>query len=537
MIPVADNESAAQAKYAIELALLAGTSWQLITDGLPLAILERGSYEFRVEWGKLIFAWWDEDHSQSWHVTAYEVEGARLRLRVVRKLGRETAMLTLCNRQQLHDSEQDLGLSLAQHRSHYARMLATLLQEQIQGVRVQRATTSGRRPRSQQYARLWLRLRGETILAIGVNRNEDQSEIDAILTAGLVWLAGFNERRPEKGKARRLWLCVPCGRLQTISERLTLIETSHLGARIECFEVDEKRKELTLVRPATQEELLNAHPRQLRWPHQVEAEGQWHQRLLSLAPDLIEVRQQASRDGYSYSIHGLEFARISGRGGTRVNFGVPRSPFETQSWTRSLASPGGQDPFAAGAIASLTETNLVELERLVREIITYRCAETPDRQHPFYRLRAEAWLESLLRRNIRLLDVTLDERFVYSQIPTWRADERSVIDLLAVNHEGRLVVIEIKAVEDANLPLQGLDYWFRVEQARRRGELQRRGLFPGQKLAAQPPLLYLVAPRLRFHRTFSTVARCLAPEVETYRIGLNANWRAGVQVHTRERVN
>ncbi len=537
MIPVIDNESAAQAKYAIELALLAGTSWQLIIDGLPLATLEHGSYEFRVEWGKLIFAWWDEDHSQSWHVTAYEVGSAELRLRAVRKLGRETAMLILCNRQQLHDSERERKLSPAQRRSHYAQMLAALLQEQIQGVKVQRATTSGNRPHSRQYARLWLKLRGEITLAIGVNQNEDQSEVDAILTAGLVWLAGFNERQPEKEKARRLWLCVPRGRLQTISERLTLIETSHLGARVECFEVDEKRKELTLVRPATQEELLNAHPRELHWPRPVETAGPWHQHLLSLAPDLIEVRQEASRDGYSYAIHGLEFARISGRGGTRVSFGVPRLPCETQSRTQSLASPEEEGSFAAGAIVPLTETRLVELERLVREILTYRCAETPNRRHPFYRLRAEAWLESLLRRNIRLLDATLDERFVYSQIPTWRADERSVIDLLAVNHEGRLVVIEIKAVEDPNLPLQGLDYWFRIEQARRRGELQRRGLFPGLELAAQPPLLYLVAPRLRFHRTFSTVARCLAPEVETYRIGLNANWRAGVQVHTRERVN
>jgi len=185
----------------------------------------------------------------------------------------------------------------------------------------------------------------------------------------------------------------------------------------------------------------------------------------------------------------------------------------------------------------LTESNWIELERLVREILTYRRAETPDRRHPFYRLRTEAWLESLLRRNIHALDATLDERCVYAQIPTWRADERSVIDLLAVNRQGRLVVIEIKAAEDANLPLQGLDYWLRVEQARGRGEFTRRGLFPGRRLAEQPPLLYLVAPQLRFHRTFSTVARCLAPKIEAYRLGLNANWRAGVCVRACERIN
>ena len=81
---------------------------------------------------------------------------------------------------------------------------------------------------------------------------------------------------------------------------------------------------------------------------------------------------------------------------------------------------------------------------------------------------------TLLRKNIRVLDEGLDERYVYSQIPAWRGDERSVIDLLTVNHQARLVVIEVKASEDAQLPMQGLDYWLRVEQARLRGEFQRR---------------------------------------------------------------
>ena len=185
----------------------------------------------------------------------------------------------------------------------------------------------------------------------------------------------------------------------------------------------------------------------------------------------------------------------------------------------------------------MNEENFAQLATLVRQLQQHRYAQAADRRHPFYRLRAEAWLESLLRRDIRVLDAGLDERFVYSQIPAWRADERSVLDLLTVTHAGRLAVIEIKAAEDDQLPLQGLDYWLRVEQARARGEFAQRGLFAGIELAAQPPLLYLVAPRLRFHRSFSTIAQCIAPEIEAYRLGINANWRAGVRVHTRERIN
>ncbi|HEV2664603.1 MAG TPA: hypothetical protein VG324_06820, partial [Blastocatellia bacterium] len=76
-----------------------------------------------------------------------------------------------------------------------------------------------------------------------------------------------------------------------------------------------------------------------------------------------------------------------------------------------------------------------------------------------------------------------------------------------------------------------------VEQGRLRNEFKKRGLFEGVAIADSSPLLYLVAPRLRFHRTFTTVAQCISPHIEAYRIGINANWREGVKVHTRERIN
>jgi len=536
MIPITDNESAAQAKYEIERALLSSPDWQLAAGEASLTALEPGGYEFSVEWGKLIFAWWDEGHSQSWHVTAYEISGAELRLRASRGLGRETATFTLRDQSRPRDLQRPPQPTSAELRSRYGALLTSLVLTQVSGAAVRRANTGGNRPRllPGRYARLVLDLRGETVLAIGANEREGQAEIDGIVAAGIVWLAGFNGRRPDAQQARRLWFCVPQERSQTVVERLTLTELARLGARAECFEVDEAREELKAVRLATQDELLNAHPRELRWPDQPAAHSRWHERILSLAPDLIEVRRHVGQGIESYSIHGLEFARTHGLMWARISFGVINRPsgFNPPAQCRAAQVDRGR----RGPV-TLTENNFAELERLVREVITYRRAEAPDRRHPFYRLRAEAWLESMLRKNISLLDSSLDERYVYSQIPTWRAEERSVIDLLAVNHQGRLAVIEIKAAEDPNLPLQGLDYWLRVEQARGRGEFVRRGLFPGLRLAAEPPLLYLVAPRLRFHRTFAAIAGCLAPKVETYRIGLNANWRAGVRAHTCERVN
>ena len=55
-------------------------------------------------------------------------------------------------------------------------------------------------------------------------------------------------------------------------------------------------------------------------------------------------------------------------------------------------------------------------------------------------------------------------------------------------------------------------------------------------IADEPPLVYLVAPFLRFHRSFATLARAIRPEVEMYRFDLGEDWRAGVRVVRRARV-
>lgn len=520
MKTLGDNEESAKARYEIERATIDCAEMRLFIDDVQAATLARGNFEFGVEWGKLIFSWWDEGVSQSWRVTAYEIDRGELRLRATRGMGRETTLLTLRDPAKWREIRGRENLPPGERRRRYAETLSRLITKMFNGARVERVTTGSFRPGSGvgRYARLVLKSDGETVLAIGVGEAESQDGVDGLAAAGLVALAAFNEKRDGKDQAKRLWLCLPKGRSQSTVERLTLLDVSRLGAQIECFEVDECGEEMAGVRAVTQDELLNSHPREVIWPGASTPDEKWRERIINLAPDLIETRRDSRSGRERFEIKGLEFALL-GAGG-RVKFGVV----------------GGRSEGVANLVA-LTESNFGELEALVREIVRYRSADCLDRRHPFYSLRAEAWLESLLRRDIRRLDATFDERFVYSQIPAWRADERSVIDLLTVNHEGRLAVIEIKAAEDPQLPLQGTDYWLRVEQARLRNEFKKRGLFEGVAIADRSPLLYLVAPRLRFHRTFETVAQCVSPRIEAYRIGVNANWREGVKVHTRERIN
>lgn len=533
MTPIVTSQDAAEAKYAIEQAMLDDQEWNILTGENSLAKVSRKNSELSVEWGKLIFAWWDGEHSQSWRVTGYTVENAELFLQVTRGMGREISTLTLRHETRWREKTEFENLEISERRRIYAQLLSHLLAAQCGCARPPSMTTGAdsRHSTPGKYARTALKRGGETILAIGACEAESQAELDGVIAAGLVWLANFNAQRETKQqlrqKAGRLWFCLPSRHskslAQTAMERLTLLDTSHLDARMECFEVDERREAMMPVQLAAQDELLNAHPRELKWPEAEPPENPWRERILRLVPGLIEVRRIAERE--SYAINGLEFARFSGSESPRVKFGVA----------------GVREEHDATTLTELSEANFHRLELLVREIAEHRSADTRDRRHPFYRLREEAWLESLLRQNLRALDAAFDDRFVYSQIPAWRGDERSVIDLLTVRYEAgqapRLAVIEIKASEDPQLPLQGLDYWLRVEQARLRGEFERRGLFSGIRLADQSPLLYLVAPRLRFHRTFAIVARCLSPQIEAYQVGVNANWRAGVRVRSFERVN
>jgi hypothetical protein len=109
-----------------------------------------------------------------------------------------------------------------------------------------------------------------------------------------------------------------------------------------------------------------------------------------------------------------------------------------------------------------------------------------------------------------------------------------VLDLLSVTHQGRLVVIELKASEDLRLPVQAVDYWLRVRRHQREADFQRDGYFPGVVIDPQPPLVWLVSPGLRFHSATDTLLKYLSPEIRVTRIGLAENWRRGLKIIFRQ---
>jgi hypothetical protein len=144
---------------------------------------------------------------------------------------------------------------------------------------------------------------------------------------------------------------------------------------------------------------------------------------------------------------------------------------------------------------------------------------------------SERVFEWAVRRNLNVIDARLLPQPVHSQVIAFAAGDRDMIDLVAVDAEGRLTVLELKVSEDIHLPVQALDYWMRIKWHAERNELAH--LFPAVPLAALAPKLLLVAPAMSFHSSCATVLRQLSSEIQVERVGINSDWQDAFRVVLR----
>ncbi len=495
IINVADDLS--RARYEIELFLIGG-AFDLAENSRLISSVTPDHSSIEISYGKLIFSCWGEGWSRSWRVERCEMEPERLRLECSKQMGLARAAVELLRREP--DKEA------ARSRVEFAAALGAMIESNLAGVRVIRSVTNrdDRLHFSGVHTRMVLKDRNRVIAAVGAGSKETQSDIDAALGAGLIWLDHLQRRQ----SVDQLILFAPKRKSLTLATRLTAVQTK--GARISLYEIDEAKRAIDPVSAFDQGDLAD-RMRRARWPREQKLDAETSSLIDSitrLAPDVIEKHHRGNQ--VLLSIHGLEFAEVSIKHAS-VKFGPSKK--------------------------KLDQSNFSELCALVEEILSARKADSTDRTGMLFRSQSERWLEATLRRDITALDPTLDPRHVYSQVPAYRNEQRTFIDLLGVTKTGRLVVIELKVVEDIEFPFQGLDYWLRVEWHLRRGDFQRRGYFKGVRLSDEPPLLYLAAPLFRFHATTKIIAGSIIERVPVYRIGINEDWRAGVRVLMSERLN
>ncbi len=184
----------------------------------------------------------------------------------------------------------------------------------------------------------------------------------------------------------------------------------------------------------------------------------------------------------------------------------------------------------------LTPASRPALKHLLHELEVHRHALAKDSRHSLYRVQPERWLESIVREDVTRIDAMLDQHFVYAQVFANAGGEHGILDLLTVTRSGRLAVIELKASEHIQLPLQAADYWLRVRRQLQSGEIARYGYFQGVALQQAPPLVYLVAPALRFHPATDDLLKDLSPELEIAHVGLAESWRRGLRVVMRRQL-
>ena len=472
-------------------------------DGELMAGLVNPEYEVREQSGRLLINLWSGDSTLVRRIEAILAAGdGRIELSV-QKFGRARP-----GRLELRSRDVPLAagrLTRAQFRSRFRELLAGKFPDED----VLSLTTSPdlKRSLSGNYAR-GLQARGSQAFAVvGVPPAETAASTDAALACALLWLDHTREHNPRKHVAGvRLFL--PAGRSTVAAHRLHALSRD---LPLELYEFDWARARTERMDPRDSGNLdSRLVPR--REVERLEAEaaragesfglGAGGSRVAGL--DAVVV---PGTRAVSWRFRGLEFARYEG--------GLLRVVDDAGN----LVPPGAKPGLVSARIQQLRD---------------FRRPDAPDPRHPLFRAQAERWLESMILEDPARIDPRLDPRFVYSQVPAFSFTDRAVLDLLGATRDGRLVVLELKVDEDLQLLPQALDYWLRVRWHREQGDLEALGYFPGLPLADRPPLLYLVAPGLRFHPATETLLRFVSKEVEVVRVGLNEDWRRGVRVLFRQ---
>jgi hypothetical protein len=514
LLQIKDLAAVESADRAIGELLSVHAEWLLVQDGgAPLA-LANSEFDFSIAHRRLIFSSWTETGSRSWRITAWEWTGKKLLLEASRRMGADVATLELVPRA----SAKTIVASITAARQAHCERLAQIASEFLSGAKIERATLSPgmRRDQPGRYARIILRRRHERLAATATVAQSDTRNVDSLFSSALLWFRRVRQS-PKRPFIEKLLMIVEHQILEATRQRHVLLRDD-LRQRIELFEIDQEWRQLEPVRPIARKHLWRK--RLARFPPVTEAAApERAQEIIAYAPHAIDV--VASRHGQTLRYHGLPFARL------RRVLDRDRVWFGTEGSRRRL----------------LDEYYRADWQKLLLDLEEHRNASARDRRHWLYRSAGEAWLEAILRRDISKLDPGLIVAPLHAQFRTShggaiaRGGGARPIDLLALRHDGRLVVIELKVNEDREHVFQGVDYWRRVEAHRRRGHISSAKLFGEREISDESPLVYLVAPTLRFHSSFATLARTIAPDVEIYRLDINEDWRAGVRVVRRERVN
>ena len=484
--------------------------WLYVTAEETAQSLRREEIDIAISHERLVLSCWTEKGTRWWRIHAWNWTGQSLMLQASRRMGAKLTLIELIPRA----SAKAVAATIKAAREIRCERLAQLACWLQPDTIVERlALSRGTRPgHPGRYAQILLKQKHQRIAVTGPIVSSHPAAVDAFLSSALLWFRRTADR-VKPPYVQQFWLTVSPELLKPLLYRVALLRPA-LSDMIRVFTVDDDLTALTEVTCPDKQELWKG--KLARFPPVAPATlSSQAAAIVAEAPDAIDVVN--ARHGETLRYFGLPFARVRSLiNNERVWFGINRAH-------RQL----------------LDESTCDEWQNLLRDLREHRSASALDHHHAFYRAAPEAWLESLLRRDITKLDPGLIIAPLHAQFRTARGAKLGIrpIDLLALRQDGRLVVIELKVSEDREHVLQGADYWRRVEAHRRRGHIAKAKLFGSRQIRDEAPLVYLVAPTLRVHPSFQTLAHCISSDIEIYRFDINEDWRCGVRVMRRTRVN
>lgn len=482
----------------------------VLEDGAVSFDLARAKYSISGEYNKCLLHLWSSERNAVRRVLDAEVRSGTLRLAVQRLGQSRPTKLEICRER---DRRSPSAKKAA--RASYEQKLRRVIERHFPGFTIARLTSGLDLEKSfgPIYARALLRKGQSAFALVGVNASETQASIDAALTFAILWLDVCRERSGGKFLVEGLVMIVPHDRSSLVRERMANLNRSAVKWRL--FEFNERHDSMVEMDCTDRG---NVATRLVHAPNEDSA-------LQRFAPSIARIQQilpgcevaVLSPAEIAFRWRGLEFARAH----------IAAEAVTLQSKQDIVFGVGSEERV-------LDDRNWALFVQL---LTTLRDSRHPygARHHPLFRMHPERWLESLVKTDVTLIDERLEMESVYSQVPAFSAADRAMIDVLTLTRDGRLAVVELKADEDIHLPLQGLDYWARVQWHHERGEFLKFGYFGGRELSPLSPLLFLVAPALHVHPATDTILRYISPEIEWALAGIDERWREGVKVVFRKR--
>ncbi len=459
--------------------------------------LKKDEIEIAENRGRILLSFLDDKGFQTWRITNFKQEKSEILLNLTRNFEREKEKIRIVSR----ISAEELGAEVEIARLEKANKIAALLVSENRNSKLIRVFLNKENGR---FAHIIFEKEKRQIAVLADVSESISPEI--YISSAIFWLAKLENRL--KNPINEIHLLAEkkiAGKLQ----KLHALLSESWKQKIKVFELSKKEETEKIIykKSLEIEDLWREKPVKLKLVENTNL-SRTAREIIKFAPDEIDCI--FTKNGETLRFVGLPFARV------RKIFDMEKCWFGIER-DRQI----------------LSERTFEDFENLVEELKIYRKFDSDYKRHALFKLSPEAWLEAILRRNIKLLDANLILSPIYNQ---FRASNDK-IDLLALRRDGRLIIIELKVLPDREMIFQSADYWRKIEFQRRKGILQKAKLFGDLEISDKPSIVYLAAPTLSFHRDFRFLAKTISDQIEIYRFDLAENWRENVKVLRREELS